>query len=189
MSIKRIVWMATGNYNKYREAQSVLLEFDVDLRIFEMDRIEIQADDPKEVAKFSVKQIEKADTCPIVVEDAGLFIDHYLGFPGVYSSYALRTVGLQGILKLMEGLENRDAKFQSVVAYRYGMKIWTFRGVVKGRISKSIRGTGGFGYDPIFIPEEAEGKTFGEMMTEEKSSISHRAKAFKDLGKWLASSK
>jgi XTP/dITP diphosphohydrolase len=141
------------------------------------------------VAKFSVKQIEKADICPFVVEDAGLFIEHYSGFPGVYSSYALSTIGLKGILKLMEGLENRDARFHSVVAYRYGTEIRTFQGMVKGNIAQSIRGTSGFGFDPIFIPKEVEGKTFGEMMAEEKKSLSHRAKAFKKLGKWLASSK
>jgi XTP/dITP diphosphohydrolase len=89
----------------------------------------------------------------------------------------------------MEGLENRDARFHSVVAYRHGMEIRTFRGIVRGSIAQTIRGTAGFGFDPIFIPEQIEGKTFGEMMAEEKNSLSHRAKAFKELGKWLASSK
>jgi len=59
---------------------------------------------------------------------------------------------------------------------------------VWGKISQSIKGTGGFGYDPIFIPDEGDGRTFGEMSEEEKNAISHRARAFRSLGAWLTGS-
>jgi len=187
MSREKTVWMATGNCHKYREARAVLQQFSVDLRHLKVERVEIQADDLAEIAAYSTMQVD-ARGRPVVVEDAGLFIDHYAGFPGPYSSYALRTIGLDGVLKLMEHIEERGASFQSAVALRDGDKTRCFRGSVQGRIAHSIRGTGGFGYDPIFIPDEGDGRTFGEMAAEEKNTLSHRARAFRNLGGWLSSS-
>jgi len=177
--------MATGNRHKYQEARAVLSEMGVEVRHLDVERVEIQADDLADIAAFSVEQLESAENRPVVVEDAGLFIDHYRGFPGPYSSYALSTIGLEGVLKLMEGVEERGASFKSVVAFRCGEEARCFRGVVRGRIAHSIRGTAGFGYDPIFIPDEGDGRTFGETMTEEKNALSHRARAFRALGEWL----
>ncbi len=179
--------MATGNLHKYREARQVLSELGVDLRHLKVDRVEIQADDLADIAAYSAEQVA-AEGRPIVVEDAGLFIDHYGGFPGPYSSYALSTIGLGGVLKLMEGVKDRGASFQSVVAFRHGGEARCFRGVVRGRIAHGIRGTGGFGYDPIFIPDEGDGRTFGEMTAEEKNALSHRARAFRSFGEWFAAS-
>jgi len=176
--------MATGNHHKYNEAREVLRELGVELEHYEVERVEIQADDPAEIAAYSLEQIDEEGR-PMVVEDAGLFIDHYGGFPGPYSSYALGTIDLPGVLKLMEGVEDRKASFQSVVAYRHGDAKRSFRGVVEGKIAHSIRGTGGFGYDPIFIPDEGDGRTFGEMTEEEKNALSHRARAFKKFSEWF----
>jgi len=178
--------MGTGNPDKFIEARAVLLEFGLDLRMLKVERVEIQADDLEAVAAFSVRQIE-AGSKPIVVEDAGLFIDHFKGFPGPYSSYVLDTIGLQGVLKLIEGEEHRKASFKSAVAYRRGDEIKCFNGTVDGTISQDIRGTHGFGYDPIFIPSEGDGRTLGEMTAEEKNALSHRARAFRKLGEWLIS--
>jgi len=179
--------MATGNRHKYGEARQVLSELGVDLRLLEVERVEVQADDPAEIAAFSLEQIAEAEDRPVVVEDAGLFIDRYAGFPGPYSSYVLRTLSLEGMLRLMEGVEDRAASFRSAVAFRDGDERRCFRGVVLGRIARRIRGTGGFGYDPIFIPDEGDGRTFGEMTGEEKNAISHRARVFRSLGEWLTS--
>lgn len=180
---KSRVWMGTGNRHKYEEARGILAQYGVELEHLEVERLEIQADDPEEIARYSLEALE--GDLPLVIEDAGLFIDKYRGFPGPFSSYALRTVELEGILKLMEGEEERGASFQSVVAYRDEEGTRTFRGEVKGRIAHSIRGTNGFGYDPIFIPDEGDGRTFGEMEPEEKAALSHRARAFHALGRWL----
>ena len=176
--------MATGNHHKYEEAREVLRELGVELEHYEVERVEIQADDPVDIAAYSLEQI-KEEGRPMVVEDAGLFIDHYGGFPGPYSSYVLVKVDLPGVLKLMEGVEDRKASFQSVVAYRHGDAKRCFRGVVEGKIAHSIRGTGGFGYDPLFIPDEDDGRTFGEMTEEEKNALSHRARAFRKFGEWF----
>ena len=181
------VWMATGNRHKYDEARQVLSELGVELEFLEVEKVEIQADDPAEIAAYSLGQMGDEGR-PVVVEDAGLFIDHYGGFPGPYSEYALRKLDLPGILKLMEGVEDREASYKSIVAYRHEGEIRSFFGIVKGWIAHSMRGTGGFGYDPIFVPDEGDGRTFGEMTEEEKNALSHRARAFRRLGEWLAGS-
>ncbi|HUS78056.1 MAG TPA: XTP/dITP diphosphatase [Patescibacteria group bacterium] len=180
------IWLATGNSHKVEESKEVLSEYGIELEHLMVERIEIQADDLSEIAAFSLKQIID-DGRPVYVEDAGLFLDHYGGFPGPYSSYALDKVGVLGILKLMVGIEERGASYRSAIAFRSGGAIKIFWGDVKGKISHSVKGTGGFGYDPIFIPDEGYGRTFGEMPSKEKNAMSHRARALRKLGEWLTS--
>jgi XTP/dITP diphosphohydrolase len=175
--------MGTGNDHKYQEAKEVLAEYGIELERLDIERVEIQADDPGVIAEFSLQVLDK--DFPLLIEDAGLYIDKYSGFPGPYSSYALRTIENQGILKLMEGDEDRGARYISAVAFRDGEVAVTFKGEVEGEISHKERGTGGFGYDPIFIPTEGDGRTFGELPAEAKAKISHRARAFRKLAEWL----
>jgi XTP/dITP diphosphohydrolase len=180
--------MATGNRHKYGEARQVMSEAGVELRRLDVERVEIQADDLAAIASYSVEQIAAEENRPVLVEDAGIFIEHYVGFPGPYSSYVLRTLDLGGVLKLMEGVDDRRASFQSVVAYRDHGEPRCFRGTVTGTIAQGTRGKGGFGYDPIFIPDEGDGRTFGEMTAEEKNLLSHRARAFRNFAEWLKGS-
>ncbi|MCC6052120.1 MAG: non-canonical purine NTP pyrophosphatase, partial [Fervidicoccaceae archaeon] len=93
---------------------------------------------------------------------------------------------VRGVLKLMEGVTDRSAYFESAVAIVMPPFERVFKGSVYGRIADSPQGTGGFGFDPIFIPEN-EDKTFAEMSVEEKNRYSHRARAFEKLGIWLKS--
>ncbi len=176
--------MATSSDDKYKEAKDILAEFGVELGRIDVEKIEIQADDPVEIVGYSLRQMED-DGRTVVMEDAGIFIEHLGGFPGPYSSYVLKRLDNPGILKLMESIEDRRAHYQSAVAIRLGDEIHSFRGYVRGTIAKNIRGTGGFGYDPIFIPDEGDGRTFGEMTDDEKNAISHRARAFRYLAAWL----
>jgi XTP/dITP diphosphohydrolase len=139
------------------------------------------------VAISSLRFIETKK--PILVEDSGLFIESYYGFPGPYSHYVLDTLKLQGVLKLMEGNEKRSASFRSVIAYKDETGIHMFKGIVKGRIAYGIKGSKGFGYDPIFIPDEVNGdQTFGELPNKIKNTLSHRARSFQALGAWLTES-
>ena len=177
------IWMGTSSDHKYEEAREVLAEYGVELERLSIDRVEIQADDPELIAEYSLKVLDV--DVPILIEDAGLYIDKYYGFPGPYSSYALRTIDNEGILKLMEEETERGARYLSAVAFRDGDTSVTFTGEVVGRIAMEMRGTNGFGYDPIFMPEEGDGRTFGEMSAAEKARISHRARAFRKLGEWL----
>lgn len=179
------IWMGTSSDHKYDEAKEVLSEYGIELERLSIDRVEIQADDPGIIAEYSLKVLDI--DIPLLIEDAGLYIDKYFGFPGPYSSYALRTIDNQGILKLLEGDEDRGARYLSAVAFRDGETSVTFKGEVAGEISHEEIGTGGFGYDPIFIPSEGDGRTFGEMSAEEKAKISHRARAFRKLAEWIVS--
>jgi XTP/dITP diphosphohydrolase len=159
-------------------------EYGIKLERLSIERVEIQADDPEVIAEYSLKMLDL--DIPILIEDAGLYINKYYGFPGPYSSYALRTINNEGILKLMENEKERDGRYLSAVAYRDGNLSVTFKGEVMGWISYEERGTNGFGYDPIFIPAEGDGRTFAEMSAEEKAKISHRARAFRKLAEWIA---
>jgi XTP/dITP diphosphohydrolase len=184
MSRENKIWLATGNRHKYREAREILAEYSIQLVHLIVERLEIQSDDPVEIVEYSLQQLED-DGRTVAMEDAGLFIKHYGGFPGPYSSYALEKLDNPGILKLMEGVEDRRAHYQSAVALRRGDEIRIFRG---GTIAEGIRGTGGFGYDPIFVPDEGNSRTFAEMTEKEKNTISHRARAFRKLGEWFSES-
>ena len=164
---KNKVWLATGNHHKIKEAREVLKEFGVVLEHLPTERIEIQADNSEKIAIYSLKQLPY-DGRLIAVEDAGLYLEHYGGFPGPYSSYALEKINLTGMLRLMEGISNRRAAYHSVVALQHDGDIKVFKGTVEGRISEEIRGIRGFGYDPIFIPDECDGRTFGETFDKEK---------------------
>jgi XTP/dITP diphosphohydrolase len=182
---KSRIWFATGNKHKVQEAAEVLAPYGIKLEHYPLERVEIQADDPAEIAAYSLEQVK--DPRPMCVEDAGVAVDRWGGFPGPYSSYVLERLGNPGILKLMEGEKDRKAHYVSAVAYRdESGEVHKFYGYVHGEIAHSIRGTNGFGYDPIFIPTEGDGSTFGEMPPEEKNKISHRARAFRALAEWLA---
>ncbi|MEM2192168.1 MAG: RdgB/HAM1 family non-canonical purine NTP pyrophosphatase, partial [Candidatus Hadarchaeales archaeon] len=146
---------------------------------------EIQSNSLAEIAKFSAKHAFSILHSPCFVEDAGIFISALNGFPGPYSKFVFMTIGNAGVLKLLEGTKNRDAKFISAVGYCDGSEPKVFLGSVAGKISRKPRGTSGFGFDPIFIPEGGDGKTFGEMSVEEKNAFSHRAKAVEAFLKWF----
>ena len=102
-------------------------------------------------------------------------------FPGPYAAYVQDTIGNAGILKLMEGMENRGAHFETAIAFAREDGIRIFRGVLPGTIV-APRGADGFGYDPIFA---YEGRTLAEMPLVEKSRISHRARALEAFRAWI----
>ena len=110
----------------------------------------------------------------------GLFVDGLGGFPGVYSSYVLRTIGNEGLLKLMENISDRTARFKSCVGACIGSHIIIANGECQGKIDFSQKGNGGFGFDPIFIPDGYD-TTFAEMTLEEKNKVSHRGNSIRSF--------
>ncbi len=182
------IFFVTNNMNKVREAEAILKEFGIVIKPINVKKIEIQHESLDEIARIAAQNAYQEIKKPVVVEDSGLFIDVLNGFPGPYSSYVYKTIGLKGILKLLEDykeIELRKARFVAVVALALSNNvIHLFKGVTEGLISFEIRGDKGFGYDPIFIPVGST-KTFAEMSIEEKNRYSHRGKAFKELGLWL----
>ena len=174
-----MIYFVTGNGGKFVEARAII----DDLLQRNIGYTEVQADSLEEVAAFGIAEVMRKFASPAIIEDAGLFIDHLRGFPGVYSAYVFDTIGNRGTLKLMADVENRRAVFRSVVCYgEPGMEPRFFRGEMEGRIGYAPRGEGGFGYDPIF---EVEERTLGEMSLEEKNRISHRARSMMALKEWL----
>lgn len=173
----------TSNKNKVREAKKILNKFGINFISKNSKGLEIQSDSLEEVAKRCALEGFKKFSKPVFVEDSGLFVDSLKGFPGVYSSYVLKTVGCKGILNLLGQQRRRSAKFVCVVAFAAKNIIKTFRGEVRGTISYSIAKGGGFGYDPIFVPL-GYSQPFSKII-DKKYEISHRAKAFEKFAAYL----
>jgi XTP/dITP diphosphohydrolase len=184
----KVVFFATGNIHKFNEARSILTKLDIAVGMLRVKDLEIQSDSLMEIAETSAQDAFKRCHVPVIVEDAGLFIDALNGFPGPYAAYAYKTIGNKGLLKLMENVENRKARFQSAIAYCDIVSCTPvcFEGEAAGTITKVDRrgnGESGFGFDPIFQPAGSD-KTFAEMTLEEKNCFSHRAKAMREFAKW-----
>uniref|UniRef100_A0A7C3IT17 XTP/dITP diphosphatase n=1 Tax=Candidatus Methanomethylicus mesodigestus TaxID=1867258 RepID=A0A7C3IT17_9CREN len=182
---KREILFATGNPHKVEEANRTLSQFGICLRIANCEKVEIQSDSLERIAEHAAASAAAKLGCPVIAEDSGLFIKSLGGFPGPYSSYAFKTIGCSGILRLMEGVSDRRAAFRCSIAYAVpGNPTLLFAGEALGFISDSARGTRGFGFDPIFKSNEGRGLTFAEMEAEEKDRISHRGRAFRSFGDW-----
>jgi XTP/dITP diphosphohydrolase len=184
----KVIFFATGNLHKYNEARRVLAEHGIAAAMLRMDTLEIQNDDIEIIAKAAALDAVRKTLLPVIVEDAGLFIDALHGFPGPYSKYVYQTLGKAGVVKLLEKHEDRKACFRSVVAFcGPETALRCFHGVVEGKIGERMRGSSGFGFDPIFEPTQEPGRTFGEMTVEEKNVISHRARALMKFAEWYKS--
>ena len=179
------IHFVTSNRNKFEEAYRVLEKYDIRMEQLPLEKVEIQSDDVQKIAIYAAKQAYSIVKAPVVVEDTGLFIEALGGFPGPYSEYVYRKIGIRGILKLMDREDNRKAYFKSAVAIILPPWEKVFTGRIEGTIAREPRGDKGFGYDPIFIPN-GDSRTFAEMSIEEKNMYSHRAKAFNKLGSWLS---
>jgi XTP/dITP diphosphohydrolase len=183
----RVVFFATNNVNKFNEVRRVLAEYKIAVGMLRVKTAEIQSDSLREIARTSAIDAFRKCNLPVIVEDAGLFIDALNGFPGPYAAYAYKTIGNAGLLKLMANVEDRKAIFQSVMAYYDGHSTPVcFEGEATGKITnKERRGNGksGFGFDPIFQPA-GSAKTFAEMTVEEKNGFSHRASAVRKFAEW-----
>ena len=220
------VLFASSNTHKYEEAEKILVEFGIKLGFFQTELIEIQDDSLSKIA--SQKALNAYEKCkkPVIIEDDGLFINSLSGFPGPYSSYVFKTIGNNGILKLIEDRtgkrlqdvdepltydnyerikgqgwsatkkivgDDRDAQFVAIIAFCDSSNEPTlFESSVAGTISKNIQ-DGGWGYDPIFIPENQPRptlppfslKTYAEL--DNKNKLSHRYESLKKFASWFNS--
>jgi XTP/dITP diphosphohydrolase len=123
-------------------------------------------------------------------EDTGLEIDALEGAPGVITAHYAgesrdANANMDKVLREMQGMSNRKARFKTVIALKIDSKEYLMEGIVNGRISEEKKGSDGFGYDPIFIPDGYD-RTYAEMSLEEKNEMSHRALAVDKLKKFLA---
>ena len=171
----------TSNNGKIREFREIFGDSKYIPVQNNIDYPEIQASSLEEVVDFGLSWLREKIEPPFVIDDSGVFIDNFDGFPGVYTRYVYDTIGLAGVLRQMEGVDNRACTFRCVLGLltESGEK-QKFVGECSGTLINELRGDGGFGYDPIFIPEGFD-KTFAELASEEKNSISHRGKAMREL--------
>ncbi|MBD3352367.1 MAG: RdgB/HAM1 family non-canonical purine NTP pyrophosphatase [Candidatus Lokiarchaeota archaeon] len=175
----------SGNKHKFSEIQSYFKEAKLSIKLENQDfkMIEPQVDSIESVADYKLNSIKEKIDGSYFIEDAGFFIDELRGFPGVYSAYVNRTIGNQGILRLMRNVKNRASRFVSIIALHIqdNPETFIFKGTVNGKVANEIKGNLGFGFDPIFIPNENPDYTFAEISTKKKNLISHRSRAVHNL--------
>lgn len=170
----------TSNADKVREASKILgwpLEQVSTLMIHE-----IQTHDINKIVEHKAQRAYEELKCPVMVEDSGLIFTAWNGLPGALVKWFEIGVGCDGLLKMLEGFENREAFAICMVAIFDGFEMRLGKGKVKGRIADSVRGKNGFGWDAIFIPDSHD-QTYAEMSFSEKNAISHRRQAFENLKK------
>ena len=172
--------VVTSNANKAREVAAYFTGV-LEVEHVPLECPEFRHADVGEIARGKAAYAYEALARPLIVDDTGLFIDALRGFPGPYAAYVQDTIGNAGVLKLMEGVGDRSAHFETAVAFAREDGIRIFRGVLPGTIV-APRGSGGFGYDPIFA---YEGRTLAVMPLAEKSRISHRARALEAFRAWI----
>ena len=183
---------ATNNSHKLEEVTAILGE---KVELLSMKDIKCDTDIPETAdtlegnALLKAKYIFDNYHLDCFADDTGLEVEALGGAPGVYSArYAgdahNSEANMKKLLKDMEGIENRKAQFRTVFVLIIDGKEHLFEGIVKGEITKNRKGTSGFAYDPIFIPEGYT-QTFAEMGNELKNKISHRALATNKLCKFL----
>jgi len=180
------VFFITRNPHKALEAKKILEREGIKVEWVKMEYKEIQANNLRDIVAYGLEQLEKKiDKYPFFIEDAGLFIDALNGFPGPYSAYVFKTIGSEGIIKLMRNVKNRRAKFISVIGLKTSKNTESlfFTGICEGNIADRIRGEK-WGFDPIFEPNECKGKTFSEL-GEEKNRVSHRGKSLRKMAEYL----
>lgn len=184
----RVVFFATNNIHKFFEAREVLGKSGIAVGMIRVKGLEVQSNSLEEIAQSSVVDAFGRCKLPMIVEDAGLFIDTLNGFPGPYSAYVHKTIGNKGLLRLMEGFEERNARFESAVAFLSASfkSPKCFLGQVTGRIVNQERlnpDRSPFGFDPVFQPQGSD-RTFAEMSLFEKNMVSHRADAMRKFAEW-----
>jgi XTP/dITP diphosphohydrolase len=179
---------ATHNSNKAIEIQKLLPE---DFQVLTLDDIDFHEEIPENEptiegnSAFKAQFIYNKFEMNCFADDTGLEIEALNGRPGVHSArYAGENknsdANIERVLEELNGIENRNARFKTVITLIIDGEQYIFEGIVNGRIIDEKRGTNGFGYDPIFIPEN-ETRTFAEMELMEKNKFSHRARALEKM--------
>lgn len=184
---------ATNNLNKIKEVQELLPDF---IQLISLQDINCTEDIPETADTIEGNAVLKADyitqkyNIPCFADDTGLEVTALNGAPGVYSArYAgNQKNSVDNMKKLLSDLQNqtdRSAQFKTVIVLNLNNKQYLFTGIAKGSITLELKGNDGFGYDPIFLPENNT-KTFAEISLSEKGKISHRGKAVQQLISFLS---
>lgn len=192
--MKQKLVIATNNAHKLSEIQAVVGD---KFEILSLKDIECFDDIPEDSDTLEGNALQKARYiherygCDVFADDTGLEVAALGGRPGVHTArYAYpdcndTVANVNKILHELEGKSDRNAQFRTVIALIYKGEEHLFEGIVTGHIATECRGTDGFGYDPVFSPEDT-GLTFAELGVDVKNTLSHRARAVKKLCAFLA---
>jgi XTP/dITP diphosphohydrolase len=181
--------LATANPDKAREIADALVGFELVPRPADVADVDETADTLEGNARLKAEALCAATGEPAVADDTGLEVDALDGRPGVYSSrfagpHATYADNVAKLLADLEGvaLDERRARFRTVALAQFpdGREV-VAEGTVEGHIATEPRGDEGFGYDPVFVPDGGDGRTFAEMTLAEKQAVSHRGRAFRAL--------
>jgi XTP/dITP diphosphohydrolase len=151
----------------------------------DVDLPEAQALDPGVVAREKVDAAWERLRRPVLVEDSGLEIFAWGGFPGALVKWLEKSAGLDGIVRMLDPFPDRGARAVCAIACFDGERLVMARGVAEGSIAPAPRGERGFGWDSIFVPSGST-RTFAEMAAAEKDAVSHRGRAWEELAGKLA---
>jgi XTP/dITP diphosphohydrolase len=190
--VKQRLIVATRNAHKVEEIRAILSAFEVlDLSVLtDPPEVEETGSTFLENAILKAQAISELTDALVLSDDSGLEVDSLGGDPGVYSS---RYAGEDGndslnnakLLREMDGQSERTARFRCVIVLaRGGNVLADFSGAVEGHILQRNQGGGGFGYDPLFVPEGYE-RSFAELGEEIKNGLSHRSRALEGVVDWL----
>lgn len=175
----------TSNKNKYQEAREI-----VGRRLVrkELETEEIQSVDVEKVVLHKLNEAHRKLKGPLVVEDTGLHLDALRGFPGALIKHMENSMGVEEIPRLLSYYGNFNAAAETAIGFHDGKKAMLFVSVTRGKIVRKPRGSRGFGFDSIFVPEGSK-KTLAQMSVHEKNIFSARGKAFRKLEVYLMKNK
>lgn len=190
------ILLATHNIHKRDELAAMLADhFQVEILPEDFPDIEETGKTLQENARIKAKAVHNAFGKATVADDTGLEVAALGGAPGVYTArYAGPTAtysdNCKKLLNALQGVSDRRATFRTIICYMApdGTEM-NFEGKVEGTISLEEKGSAGFGYDPVFMPDETPGRTFAELTPQEKNSLSHRGRAITAFVQWCKSSK
>ncbi|MCL2147781.1 MAG: non-canonical purine NTP pyrophosphatase [Methanomassiliicoccaceae archaeon] len=171
--------IVTSNPGKVAEYQRSFEGYGIEAVHLREPYDEVQSSDLGEVVRKGIGELRSRGLSDFIIDDSGLFIDRLKGFPGVWSAYVQKTIGNDGVLKLMQGAGDRGAEFRCCIGCCIGGRDIVVTGVCRGSILEGGRGAGGFGYDPIFSHDGR--RSFAEIPLDEKNGVSHRGVAVRML--------
>jgi XTP/dITP diphosphohydrolase len=183
--------MASANPDKAAEIVDILAGVEVLPRPPDLGDVAEDGETLLDNARLKAAAVSAHTGLAAVADDTGLFVDALGGAPGVHTARyagpgATYADNVARLLAELDGVGERGAEFRSVaIVVTPDGPDRHAAGVVRGRIALTARGTNGFGYDPVFVPDEGDGRTFAEMSDDEKNAISHRGRAFRALRELL----
>lgn len=176
--------LITGNAGKVAELSRLL---GMEIHSQKVPLPELQSTDVREVARAKAEAAYAQLKRPVLVDDTGLYINVWNQLPGALVAWFLDNVGCEGVVKMLEGWDDRSARVVTALGYCDERGVQVFDGELAGAIAPGVRGEHGFGYDPIFIPEGMD-QAFAELTSEQKDAISMRALAAAKLRDFMAHS-